>query len=235
LVVEFGDGSQVFIRFIRLCESFAPGQSYYHTGEIMYAGFDTVVETLMTFENEATRLRNGDAEVIMQLVERYQHRLYRYLLRLVSRPSTAEDLFQQTWLRVMERIQFYDPRRSFEGWLFAVAHNLAIDHLRRRQPESLDEPLPSGETQSDLTRSERPGALELLLTKERAGCVLEAVSELPIAFREVISLRFEEGMKLEEISTILAIPMGTVKTRLHRALKALRLILGQKLDTGKML
>jgi len=188
----------------------------------------------MTFESEATRLRSGDAEVIARLVERYQHRLYRYLLRLVSRPSTAEDLFQQTWLRVMERIRYYDPKRSFEGWLFAVAHNLAIDHLRRRQPESLDEPLPSGETPLDLTQSNSPGALELFLSKERAGHVAEAVSELPLAFREVITLRFEEGMKLEEIAAVLALPMGTVKTRLHRALKALRLIMGQKLNIGKM-
>jgi RNA polymerase sigma-70 factor, ECF subfamily len=196
--------------------------------------FSAVLGTLMNVESEATRLRSGDMEVIAQLVERYQHRLYRYLLRLVSRPSTAEDLFQQTWLRVMERIQYYDPRRSFEGWLFAVAHNLAIDHLRRRQPESLDEPLPSGETQSDLTRSVNPGALELFLSKERAGCVLEAIAELPTAFREVITLRFEEEMKLEEIATVLAMPMGTVKTRLHRALKALRLILEKKLEIGKL-
>jgi RNA polymerase sigma-70 factor, ECF subfamily len=200
----------------------------------MYGPLETTVETLMTFESEATRLRSGDAEVIARLVERYQHRLYRYLLRLVSRPSTAEDLFQQTWLRVMERIRYYDPKRSFEGWLFAVAHNLAIDHLRRRQPESLDEPLPSGETPLDLTQSNSPGALELFLSKERAGQMAEAVSELPPAFREVITLRFEEGMKLEEIATVLALPMGTVKTRLHRALKALRLILGQKLTIGKM-
>ena len=196
--------------------------------------FELIFGTLMTFESEAMRLSSGDTEVIARLVERYQHRLYRYLLRLVSRPSTAEDLFQQTWMRVIERMRHYDPRRSFEGWLFAVAHNLAIDHLRRRQPESLDEPLPSGETQSDLTRSSNPGALELLLSKERASGVLDAVSELPLAFREVITLRFEEEMKLEEIATVLALPMGTVKTRLHRAMKALRLILGRKLQNGTM-
>ncbi len=200
----------------------------------MESPFEAVLGTLMNLDSEATRLRSGDMEAVAQLVERYQHRLYRYLLRLVSRPSMAEDLFQQTWLRVMERIQYYDPRRSFEGWLFAVAHNLAIDHLRRRQPESLDEPLPSGETQSDLTRSVNPGALELLLTKERADYVLDAIAELPVAFREVVTLRFEEEMKLEEIATVLAMPMGTVKTRLHRALKALRLILEKKLQIGKL-
>jgi RNA polymerase sigma-70 factor (ECF subfamily) len=195
---------------------------------------DAVLGTLMSFDNEAVRLRGGDVESLARLVERYQHRLYRYLLRLVSQPSAAEDLFQQTWLRVLERIRFYDPKRSFEGWLFAVAHNLAIDHLRRRKPESLDAPLPSGETPSDLARSDSPGALEDVLSREKAKCVAGAVSELPEAFREVITLRFEEEMKLEEIATVLALPVGTVKTRLHRAMKALRLILGKNADYGKL-
>jgi RNA polymerase sigma-70 factor (ECF subfamily) len=196
--------------------------------------FEAVSGRLMSFDDEAVRLRGGDVESLARLVERYQHRLYRYLLRLVSQPSIAEDLFQQTWLRVLERIQFYDPKRSFEGWLFAVAHNLAIDHLRRRKPESLDEPLPSGETPSDLARSNSPGALDLVLSKEKARYVAEAVSGLPVAFREVLTLRFEEEMKLEEIATVLALPMGTVKTRLHRALKALRLVLEKNVDYGKL-
>lgn len=199
----------------------------------MDSQFEATIGMRMNLDSEALRLRNGDMEVIGQLVERYQHRLYRYLLRLASRPSAAEDLFQQTWLRIIERIQYYDPRRSFEGWLFAVAHNLAIDYLRRRQPESLDEPLPSGETQSDLTRSANPGALEQLLSKERAVCVVDAVAALPVAFREVLTLRFEEEMKLEEIATVLDMPMGTVKTRLHRALKALRSILEKRLEIEK--
>ena len=170
----------------------------------------------MTLESETTRLRSGDMEVIGRLVERYQHRLYRYLLRLVSRPSTAEDLFQQTWVRVMERIQYYDPKRSFEGWLFAVAHNLAIDHLRRRAPASLDEP---GE---DRLAAHAPDALERLLAEERRAAVAAAMSELPSLYRETLSLRFEEGMKLEEIAETVGAPLATVKSRLRRGLEALR-------------
>jgi RNA polymerase sigma factor (sigma-70 family) len=71
------------------------------------------------------------------MISRYQHRLYRYLLRLVREPAAADDLFQQTWLRVMEKIGRYDARRNFESWLFSVAHNLAIDAWRgqaRRKP-----------------------------------------------------------------------------------------------------
>ncbi len=190
---------------------------------------DTMLGLLAGFESEAKRLHSGDVNAVAELMEQYKHRLYRYLLRLVSQPNTAEDLFQQTWLRVMERIHKYDPRRSFEGWLFAVAHNLAIDYLRRRQPESLDEPTTTGEPRSELAQSADAGALEALLSRERADIVVEAVAVLPVSFREVLSLRFEEEMKLEEIAAVLSLPIGTVKTRLHRALKALRQSLVKKM------
>ena len=118
------------------------------------------------------------------------------------------------------------------GWLFAVAHNLAIDHLRRRKPESLDEPLLSGETQANQIQSIDQGALEQILSRERADIVSGAVSNLHVSFREVITLRFEEEMKLEEIASVLSLPVGTVKTRLHRGLKALRQSLIKKLGNG---
>ena len=177
---------------------------------------------------ELTRLRGGDVEAVAALMQRYQHRLYRYLLRIVRQPETAEDLFQQTWLRVMERIRNYDPQRSFEGWLFALAHNLAIDHLRRYQPDSLDEPLASGDARAELVAGSSPGALEQLLSDERTGWLADCLAGLPVVFREVLTLRFEEEMKLEEMAVVLALPLGTVKTRLHRALKQLRRTLERK-------
>jgi RNA polymerase sigma-70 factor, ECF subfamily len=185
----------------------------------------------VSLESELTRLRRGDVEAVAALMERYQHRLYRYLLRVVREPGTAEDLFQQTWLRVMERIRSYDPQRDFESWLFALARNLAIDHLRRYRPESLDEPLPSGDSRVELIAGASPRALDQLLARERAGWLAEAVVELPLVFREVLTLRFEEEMKLEEIAAVLGLPLGTVKTRLHRALKHLRGALEEKLET----
>lgn len=183
---------------------------------------DALWGVTVDLERELTRLRSGDVEAVAALMERYQHRLYRYLLRLVRQPATAEDLFQQTWLRVMERIKSFNPQHSFEGWLFALAHNLAIDFLRRYRPESLDEPLPSGASRAETIAGTAPGALEQLLAHERAGWLAECVAELPAVFREVLTLRFEEEMKLEEIAMVLALPLGTVKTRLHRALKHLR-------------
>src|SRR2546422_5150425 len=70
-------------------------------------------------DSDVARLRRGDPQALEALLSRYQHRLYRYLLRLVREPALAEDLFQQTWLRVAERIQRFDPSRNFDAWLFS--------------------------------------------------------------------------------------------------------------------
>jgi len=186
----------------------------------------------VSMEDELTRLRKGDLEALAGLIEQYQARLYRYLLRLVHEPATAEDLFQQTWIRVAEKIRNYDLKRSFDNWLFTVARNLAFDHMRRYRPETLDEPLPSGESRLELLASDSPGAMEEMLGAERAALVGAAMETLPLIFREVLSLRFEEGMKLEEIAGILQIPLSTVKSRLRRALEDLRNILINQFEQG---
>jgi len=186
----------------------------------------------VSMEDELTRLRKGDLEALAGLIEQYQARLYRYLLRLVHEPATAEDLFQQTWIRVAEKIRNYDPKRIFDNWLFTVARNLAFDHMRRYRPESLDEPMPSGESRLELVASDSPGAMEEMLGAERAALVGAAMETLPLIFREVLSLRFEEGMKLEEIAGILQIPLSTVKSRLRRALEDLRNILINQFEQG---
>ena len=189
----------------------------------------------MGLENEVAQLRRGDLDALSALLLRYQNRLYRYLLRIVHEQAEAEDLFQQTWIRVAEKISQFDMRRSFEPWLFALARNLAIDHLRRVRPSSLDEPV--GTTESDITPGERlasnrPPVLDGILERERAEQLACALETLPVSYREVLSLRFEEEMKLEEIAQVLAIPAGTVMSRLHRARKALRAALTPKVQGG---
>ncbi len=179
-------------------------------------------------ETELAQLRRGDPDALTALLERYQNRLYRYLLRFVRDPATAEDLFQQTWLRVVQNIRRYDPRRSFETWLFSVARNLAIDHLRRYRPESLDDSaagVPVGEQLSvggPGPADGGAGALDRVLARERAEMLAEAVGKLPAIYREVLTLRFEEEMTLEEIAAVLGAPLSTAKTRLRRALERLR-------------
>ena len=190
-------------------------------------------EGLVGLEREVAGLRRGNPEALAALLERYQNRLYRYLLRMVREPATAEDLFQQTWLRVAQNIRRYDAGRSFEAWLFSVARNLAIDHLRRIRPQSLDEPTYSGETAAERLPAAAPGALQLVLERERAEWVTAAMDELPTTYREVLTLRFEEEMKLEEIAEVMGTPLSTVKSRLRRGLEDLRVMLETKFPEKK--
>ena len=169
------------------------------------------------------QIRRGDPDALASLISRYQHRLYRYLVRLARDPATAEDLFQQTWLRVYEKIGQFDVARNFEVWLFSVAHNLAVDYFRgRRDTESLDARMESGSTRGEYIASAGPDALAQLLDSERAAMLAACISELPPIHREVLTLRFEENMKLEEIAEVARIPLSTVKSRLSRALEGLR-------------
>jgi RNA polymerase sigma-70 factor, ECF subfamily len=182
-------------------------------------------EACVGLQSEVAQLRQGDLDALSALLTRYQNRLYRYLLRMVRNQAEAEDLFQQTWVRVAEKIRRYDPSRNFEPWLFALARNLAIDHLRRIRPESLDELVSdsgAGETAAArLASGERP-VLDGILQRERSSRVNDALETLPVAYREVLTLRFEEEMKLEEIAEVIGTPLSTVKTRLRRGLNRMR-------------
>ena len=167
-------------------------------------------------------LKRGDLDALSTVMAQYQHRLYRYLLRLTQDSAAADDLFQLTWLRVIEKIGRYDARRQFTPWLFAVARNLAIDHLRRRRDTSLDAPQESGTSPAERVVAAGLDPLEQLLEFERGTLLAAAIAELPVIHRDVLTLRFEEDMKLEEIAEVSEIPLSTVKSRLLRAMENLR-------------
>lgn len=179
-------------------------------------------ETLRGIDDTIARVRDGDRQALTDLIARYQHRLYRFLARLVQDPATAEDLFQQTWLRVMQKIAKYNARCTFDTWLFSVAHNLAIDHLRRQRGWGLDVLDDTGTTPGKRLVSGGADPFEELLDSECGALLAAAVGALPAIHREVISLRFEEEMKLEQIAEIAGVPLSTVKSRLRRALESLR-------------
>jgi RNA polymerase sigma-70 factor (ECF subfamily) len=185
-------------------------------------------EGSLAVDGDVVRLRQGDLDALAELIARYQNRLYRYLLRMVRQPAEAEDLFQQTWLRVVDKIRDFDPARNFDAWLFTLARNLAIDHLRKIRPQSLDEPVcddPTAETAGDRLPSSEKLPFDRALAAERRSRIAEAVESLPVIYREVLALRFEEGMKIEEIARVAGIPLSTAKTRLRRSLEHLRSLL----------
>ena len=185
--------------------------------------------SLLTMETEEARiargLRHRDPDLLDALIAQYQHRLLRYLLHLTGNRATAEDLFQETWVRVLEKGHLYDGRSRFVTWLLTIAHNVAIDSLRRRTPASLDEMQDPEEGVPFEVPDARPSPFEQVAAGEESARLQAALNQLPAIFREVLTLRIHEQMKLEEIAELIHIPLATVKTRLYRGVMALRPVL----------
>ena len=169
----------------------------------------------------AARLKRQDVEQVEALIELYQHRLLRYLVFLTGNRDLAQDLFQETWLRVLERGAQYNGRARFDTWLFAIARNLMLDNTRKRALKSLDEPISAEGGQAMEIPSEDPSPFENFLSRENAARVSQALLQLNSTYREVLVLRFHEELSLEEIASVTRAPLSTVKSRLYRGMAAL--------------
>jgi len=171
----------------------------------------------------ARGLRNQDPEVLDRLIELYQHRLMRYLLFLTGRREVAEDLFQETWMRVLLRGAQYNGKARFDTWLFTIARNLVIDLSRKRTMTSLDEMCDTTEEgRSFEIATDGPSPLELFQVREDQAEVAQVLLKLEPNYREVLVLRFHEELSLEEIAGVTRAPLSTVKSRLYRGLAALK-------------
>ncbi|MEK6397491.1 MAG: sigma-70 family RNA polymerase sigma factor [Terriglobus sp.] len=168
-------------------------------------------------------LKRQDPELLDRLIDTYQHRLMRYLTFLTGKRETAEDLFQETWMRVLMRGAQYNGKARFDTWLFTIARNLAIDLSRKRTMASLDELQDPGNDERPFeVAMEGPSPFEQFCSREDAAEVSAVLLELHASYREVLVLRFHEEMALEEIAAVTKSPLSTVKSRLYRGLTALK-------------
>jgi RNA polymerase sigma-70 factor (ECF subfamily) len=173
----------------------------------------------------ALGLRRRDPELLDRLIEQYQYRLFRYLLYVTGNRERAEDFFQETWIRVLERGHQYDGKSKFEAWLFSIARHLVIDWQRQKKALSLDALTNPQEGAPMEFAGDDPSPLYLVLTQESEATVQASLGKLPAIYREVLLLRFQEELSLAEISTVLGAPISTVKSRLYRGLEDLRVFL----------
>jgi RNA polymerase sigma-70 factor (ECF subfamily) len=180
----------------------------------------------------ARGLRRRDVALLHDLVVEYQFRLVRYLIYLLGRRDSVDDLVQETWLRVLERGRSYDGHSRFEPWLFAIARNLTIDHLRQRRIFSLDSSSedsgdphsysPQHDHKSLSFASPDPSPFELAARTEDAQRLAHTLQTLEPIYREALVLRFQEDMSLQEMATLIGVPLTTVSSRIYRGLAALR-------------
>src|SRR5580698_3323128 len=171
----------------------------------------------------ARGLKRQDPELMDRLIETYQHRLMRYLMFLTGKREVAEDLFQETWIRVLRRGSQYNGEARFDTWIFTIARNLVIDLSRKRTMASLDEMREGGDDERPFEIVEEgPSPLEQFQGRGNAAEVAAVILTLEPSYREVLTLRFHEEMSLEEIAKVTHAPLSTVKSRLYRGLASLK-------------
>lgn len=171
------------------------------------------------------KVKKGDQQAFAELVDRYKNGVFAICFRMVGNTQEAEDLSQEAFIRAYNHIDQYDHERKFSTWLFRIATNLSIDFLRRRKTSvSLDAVVPGTEGLSLNTILPDNGELpdEQMVRRENEEMVQSEIKKLPEKYRSAVVLKYIEDLSLKEISDIMDIPVGTVKTRIHRGREMLR-------------
>ena len=162
------------------------------------------------------RLKAGDPKAYEVLVDEYGDRLRRFASRMAG-PEVAEDVVQEVFLRIYRSIQSFDDAGSLAAWIFTIANNLCVDHLRKRPPAARQ------------GRAE-PGPSEVAEILETRRALLRAVQALPEEQKRVFLLREEAGLSFREIAELMSCPLGTALFRMHAALVSLRKTLNVSLE-----
>lgn len=179
----------------------------------------------------------GREAAYRELIRRYQRPVFSLVFRMVRDRELAEDLAQETFVKVLNAIDSYRPEYKFSSWIFKIANNAAIDHLRRRNLDTLSlDGSPHAESAEAIeatTLQISDGAespLDEVANRELGSRIERAIQRLRPEYRNCILLRHVDGRPYEEIAEILDLPLGTVKTYIHRARNELRILLAESRD-----
>lgn len=174
----------------------------------------------------------GREVAYQELMRRYQRPVFSLIYRMVRNRELAEDLTQETFIKVLGAIESYRPEYRFSSWIFKIANNASIDQLRRRALDTLSlDGSPHAETPDAIEatslqiRDATESPLDEVANRELGAQIEEAIGQLRPEYRSCILLRHVEGRPYEEIAEILDLPLGTVKTYIHRARNELRILL----------
>jgi RNA polymerase sigma-70 factor, ECF subfamily len=173
--------------------------------------------------------RQGREAAYKELIGRYQRPVFSLIYRLVRDREKSEDLAQETFIKVLNALDRYDPSFKFSSWIFKIAHNTSLDHLRKKELVTLSlEGSPHAESQSEIEAS----TVQALSTEEtpedyaasrELGATLEkAIGRLRPEYRTAIVMCHVEGRPYEEIAEVMGVPLGTIKTYIHRARNELK-------------
>ena len=202
----------------------------------------------MTLHLELANLPDADVVALAQqgreaafreLVRRYERPVFSLIYRIVRDREASEDLAQDTFVKVLNHIDRYRPEFKLSSWLFKIANNVAIDYLRKRTLETVSmdgSPHAASAIEVEATSFDVPGqgetALEEIEARELGSAIERAIARLRPEYRACILLRHVEGRSYEEIASTLDLPLGTVKTYIHRARHELRDALSHLRSSG---
>lgn len=178
------------------------------------------------------RALDGSQRACREIVSRYERPVFNLIARMVGNRALAEDLTQDTFFKAFSHLRSYKPQYKLSNWLLKIAHNTVIDHLRVRRPATV--PVDGADLQTTAAAPETAGGtaadpLRRLEAAELARALEAALAELRPEYRQVIVLRYHEDLGHEDISKIMNVPVGTVKSHLHRARAELAVLLRRRL------
>lgn len=182
----------------------------------------------------AEKANRGDREAFAQLVDLYKDKIFHLAYRMLGNSHEAEDIVQDTFIRVYTNLHRYDAEHKFSTWIYRIGTNICIDRLRKRKGTYfLDAETQVGEGLDGYTLlASNEGTPESqLMISETQRHVREAIDKLPEKYKSVIVLRYMHDLSLQEISDILQMPVTTIKTRVHRGREYLR----KRMDRDKYL
>ncbi|HEX8557346.1 MAG TPA: sigma-70 family RNA polymerase sigma factor [Pyrinomonadaceae bacterium] len=181
------------------------------------------------------RALSGREDGFEELVRRYQRPIVAYVYRMVGDYDAALDLAQEVFIKVYNSLGRYRPEFKFSTWIYRIAHNAAIDHLRRQGSSRTEEMEVAGEGGSTFEKplaSKSPTPEQETERGERRAEIEEVVAQLTPAYRELIVLRHSHDLSYDEIAEVTGLPLGTVKNRIFRAREAMRELLVARGITG---
>ena len=182
-------------------------------GDMIRIGYAAFMREISD-EKLMQRYAKGDAKAFDQLYARHRAPLYRYFIRQVNNPATANYLYQGAWEKIIKARHSFRPKAPFKVWMYRIAHNHLVDHFRRLRPEDSVEPDTLTDTQPDPSK----GAIE----NEQNELLRAGINALPVDQRNTLLLKLESGLKMEEIASVTGVGRETVKSRLRYAVNYLK-------------
>jgi RNA polymerase sigma-70 factor (ECF subfamily) len=160
----------------------------------------------------------GSMEAFEVLYERHRGPMYRYILRLVGNPATANDLYQGSWEKIIKTRGRYKDSAPFKAWMYRIAHNHVMDHFRREQPIA--------GTPAEDTADKQAGPDEQISAQIRRQNLVAAIENLPPEQKDTLMLKLEAGLDLQTIADVTGVNKETAKSRLRYAVKKLKQVMG---------